>query len=200
MSIPDSPKEPGTAKKTLSIAKIVGIVIALLSATTVGLFIEYHLPSTVVARVTGTDIRRVDRENPDSGEVVTADVFFINARTKDGRYMELRNEDDWLYGKINSARIQNIAKDNITEGEGGEATGQKWFVIRYYGWRMQLFSAYPNVIDIDEGEEAPFPVVNSLILVVLFGGIGYVVFMVMRWRKRRRHARLADGTPSGQDG
>lgn len=199
MSLPDTPAEQSSGRKVMSWLRIVGIGIAVLAAVVVALFIEYHLPSTVVAQVTNTEVRRIDRENPDSGVMESRDVFFISARTRDDRYIEFRNEDDWLYGKINSARVQNIASDNEIDAEANPDTAgqRKWFLIQYYGWRMTWFSAYPNIIDIDEVERdySHVPILNIIILVVLFGGVGYVLFLIWRWRKRRRHARLTDSSP-----
>ncbi|PLW78128.1 DUF1523 family protein [Cohaesibacter celericrescens] len=127
----------------------VGAIIAIL----VVLFLHYTLPSRDIVRIVGTDVKRMDIgaswfwASPDAGttKVDTRDVRFINAELPNGKPYVYRNEDtDWSwppYLKFDSgnltAQAQSLAQKN-----------DNWVAVTHYGWRIKLFTIFPNVVKI----------------------------------------------------
>ena len=129
MSSSDMKKEGWPVMKKIKFA-----MAAFLFAA-VALFLFHNLPRTAVVQISGTDVKRVDRE---SGEVVsknaqdtsargvgnTYDVRFINSVARNGKTMVFRNEDTgwgWPpYFKFNSAdltaqRLHNALADRQSD-------------------------------------------------------------------------------------
>lgn len=130
--------------------------------------LHYVLPQHDVARITSTEIIRMDFSSvnrfffaqSDSGnqELSTRDIRLINTQIKKTwilgffqrdaeRVMVYRNEDTgWIwppYFKFDSSDLQAEASANLSQG-GAE----KWVVITHYGWRNRFFTVYPNAIGI----------------------------------------------------
>ena len=61
-------------------------------ALAVGLFLHYNLPRTDVVRITGTDVKRIDRKGEEQTPR-TRDVRYINTVTRSGKVRVFRNED-----------------------------------------------------------------------------------------------------------
>jgi hypothetical protein len=123
-----------------------GIVIFLLVAA----FLLYTLPSRDVVRIVGTDVVRQDvkkRDTQGNQIVVTHDVRFIYAKWPDGDDSVYRNEDTgwgWPpYFKFDTANLAAQATDLVSTAEA-----PKWVVVRHYGWRIPLFSMFPNALSI----------------------------------------------------
>jgi hypothetical protein len=140
----------------------------------------YFLPRHEVVLVTGVEVKRMDAdgvinaENPADGP--TRDVYFINTENPDSKDVAVyRNEDTgWSfpwYFKFDSADIQ-------AKAQGYSRDVQQLAVIRYYGWRFQIFSMFPNVTDIKAtaNRSEPFPLFNTiffaaLAIVVVLAGV-----------------------------
>ena len=130
--------------------------------------LHYVLPQHDIARITGTEVIRMDfsRFNrmffaqSDSGnvELSTRDVRLISTQRKKSLLlgfvrrdaegvMVYRNEDTgWIwppYFKFDSADLQAAATANLS-APGAE----QWVVITHYGWRNRFFTVYPNGIGI----------------------------------------------------
>ncbi|MCX2725577.1 DUF1523 family protein [Roseibium salinum] len=177
---------------------IIGIPVVLV----VVLFAHYTLPGRDVVRIVGTDVKRMDIgasslfwAAPDAGTNPnwTRDVRFINTVWPNGRPRVYRNEDtDWgwpPYFKFDSSNITAQAQSLSKKDE------DIWVAVTHYGWRLELFTIFPNAIDIDvvSGPDVfLIPWFNILFFLVL-GVIGYLAFRTVRAFKRTRVDPIVDG-------
>ncbi len=122
-------------------------IVALGVVLVVGAFLHFYLPGTDVVRITGTDVKRMDnggdRPRGKGMPVATRDVRFINTVTASGRVRVYRNEDTgwgWPpYFKFDSADVTAKATAVL------KSKRTQWAAITSYGWRIQLFSMFPNI-------------------------------------------------------
>ena len=165
-------------------------------------FFHYSLPQHDVVRIVDTEVARMDLAGDKPGESTTRDVRLIYAKYADGGEMEYRNEDTgwgfpWFF-KFDSDNLQNRAADFKSTQDS-----PRWVVIQHYGWRMPMFSMYPNAISIRAASgptEDGFPWFNvvflGLLTIVLLFLIRIVIIL------RRRHidpvvARIDQGLDDG---
>jgi hypothetical protein len=136
-----------------------------------GLALHYVLPRVSVVEVVGVEVKRTDVE------VGTRDVYMIQTRLIGSDNVRVfRNEDAWLYFKINSANLQTQAAVFARE-ENGTAVA-----VRHYGWRLPLLSMFPNATSawpVEPGYRH-IPIFNIVILVFLLG----LAFIARRVFKR----------------
>lgn len=168
--------------KSLNWKKLLGAKALLLILVHVLLF-SYVLPRVKLVEVVDTEIKRVDVQNQD-GSVTTTDVYQIQTRlTRNNKPRVYRNEDNWLYFKLNSADLQTVA----ATAKRDSAT----VAITSYGWRFQLLSMFPNAISIKEvaADYRHIPVFNILFLVAYFGGLGYAIMRASKAIGRARERR-----------
>jgi hypothetical protein len=136
-----------------------------------GLALHYALPRVSVVEVVGVEVKRTDVE------VGTRDVYMIQTRVIGGNKVRVfRNEDSWLYFKLNSANLQTEAAVFAREEKGTAVA------IRHYGWRLPLLSMFPNATSawpVEPGYRH-IPIFNIVILVFLFG----LAFLARRAYKR----------------
>ena len=112
--------------------------------------INYSMPSYDVTKVTGVEVKRVDKDGPitkaNPADGPTRDVYFINTQHENGKVMVYRNEDTrWgfpFYFKFGSANLQAEA-----QALGNE---DKTVQIKYYGWRITMFDEYRNALSVKE--------------------------------------------------
>ncbi|GFM69994.1 hypothetical protein PSCICL_09860 [Pseudomonas cichorii] len=111
----------------------------------------------------------------------TRDVYFINTEEPDTKKVVVyRNEDTgWSfpwYFKFDSADIQ-------AKAQGYSRDSQQLALIRYYGWRIQLLSMFPNITEIQPttSRDEPFPIFNA----IFFGVLTLLVLVVVIVVKRR---------------
>lgn len=169
----------------------IGLAIAVLIALLVGFTIYYFMPRATLATVTGTEVKRMDQKDTATGGEKTRDVRFLyakDAKTKEARVF--RNEDNPWYFKFDSGDI--AAEAAKLAGNDVEETA----LIKYYGVRMPLFHAYPNVIGLEEvpSDYVYVPWVSMIILVVLlvlFLWVGVKVRKMLRAAKDRFSNRPA---------
>jgi len=177
--------------------------LATLLALLVFAFLHYTLPQHDVARIVGTENRRIDfGENsifwaaPDSGTAGTSnrDVFFIQAVYPNGRTMEYRNEDTgwgWPpYFKFDTHGLQTEATDLIST-----SASPRWVVITHYGWRNKLFTIFPNAVGVqavDSPDLRIIPWVNIVILAALAGMLLLLWRMWQQFRERTIDPALED--------
>jgi hypothetical protein len=139
--------------------------------TVMGLALHYVLPRVSVVEVVGVEVKRTDVE------VGTRDVYMIQTRLIGSDNVRVfRNEDAWLYFKINSANLQTQAAVFARE-ENGSAVA-----VRHYGWRLPLLSMFPNATSawpVEPGYRH-IPIFNIVILVLLLG----LAFIARRAFKR----------------
>lgn len=169
------------------IHKIIYIILAI-SAIGSLILLDYYLPENTLGTITGIGTKRMDgdgiisRANPADGP--TRDVYFIYTQLPDGDIKVYRNEDTgwrWpFYFKFDSADIQGEAQALSYE--------RKPAIITSYGWRIDMFSKFPNVTDISVAQAGQSLIsirrwIGLVLWAALWGFIGYKTY---RWLNRRR--------------
>lgn len=190
--------------------RVVKWVLAIVVLAIVGAFLHYVLPKREVATVTSAYNRFVEpgeirglRSLTEADALATGrpgvDVFFINARSRDGDLLEFRNEDTGFgfpwYFKFDSATLHNEAQEAVST-----ADNPRWMVIRYYGWRMPWVSMFPNAVSMRPAESADvrlIPWFNIILLALIVAVIWAVAARLHRWRHRRADPVAASWTPEG---
>lgn len=149
------------------------LVVIALGMAAAGFY--YVLPRHDVVMVTGVEVKRMDSDGVINAENLadgpTRDVYFINTEHPDSKRVVVYRNDDtgWSfpwYFKFDSADIQ-------AKAQGYSRDTQQLAVIRYYGWRIQILSMFPNITQIEPTNSLsePFPVFNTIFfssLVILF--------------------------------
>lgn len=173
----------------------IGIVLIVI----LGLFFHYNLPRTAVVQISGTDIKRIDKtvDHTDKEDGVkdkvtethqTADVRFINSVSRKGKPMVFKNQDTgwgWPpYFKFHSADIAAKAQAFAID------KNEPWVLVKYYGWRFTVFSAFPNVLKLKpvERDYTHIPIFNIVFFILLFTLVMFVRSKIKklaaRWRDR----------------
>jgi hypothetical protein len=169
------------------------IVFLSLLILIIGAFLHYTLPQRDVVRIVNAEsiLTELDGWNrffyasSDAGTAGTAtqrDVRFINTVTGDGGTRVYRNEDTsflWPpYFKFDSQDLQTEAQNLAST-----ADNPQWVSIMHYGWRMNLFSVYPNAVAITPVAGPDVQQLPWLNIVILLG-IVFVIFMAWRiWER-----------------
>ena len=179
----------------------------ILALVIVGVFLHYTLPQRDVVQIINT-YNRVTQiggnwlfysiEDTGTGVETTTtsrDIRFIDAVFPDGVSTKTyRNEDTgWFwppYFKWNSSTLQAEATNLRSD-----KTNPQWVAITHYGWRLPIFSIFPNAVSITPvaGPDVRLiPWVNIIILSFL----AFVVLMIRRmwlqFRERMVDPALAD--------
>jgi hypothetical protein len=154
----------------------------------IGCFLHYYLPARDVVQVINADVKRMDVggfvwfwDQPDANtnESDTRDVRFINTMDKKGKPKVYRNEDtNWSwppYLKFDSAdlnaKAQSIGKEDDV-----------WVAVSHYGWRIKLFSAFPNAYKIKR-VSGPDAILIPWFNIVFLGLLGILIFWIY-WKLR----------------
>ncbi|MGX9355736.1 DUF1523 family protein [Roseobacteraceae bacterium S113] len=160
----------------------------------VGAFFHYTLPQHDIARITDTEVRRIDpgenrwfwasADAGSDGTLPNRDVFFISTVRDNGSIMVYRNEDtSWgwpPYFKFDTSNLQAESADLRST-----ADNPQWVVIRHYGWRNEFLTIFPNAISVravDSPEVRIIPWINIVVL-TLFALFVWAVWV--RWRRFR---------------
>ena len=168
------------------------IFIFLLALITIGL-IHYYLPQRDIVQVVNTDVKRMDIskgspfwDRPDAGtdRQTTRDVRFIYTVDDKNKTRVYRNEDTgWsfpFYLKFDSSDLSAKA-ENFSNKEN------TWVAVTHYGWRIRLFSIFPNATKVKQVSGPGvflIPWFNIAFLIIVFGFIFWVWRMVRRWKKK----------------
>ena len=164
---------------------ILGFIVFII----VAVMMNYFLPSRDIVKINGTDVKRMDIskgspfwDRPDAGtnREATRDVRFINAERKNGKAQVYRNEDtEWsfpFYFKFDSgdlnAQAQSLAKQD-----------EQWVAVRHYGWRIKLFSIFPNATSIKK-VSGPDVFLIPWFNIFFLGTIALIFFLI--WRRLDR--------------
>ena len=159
------------------------ILLALLCA----LWLDYYLPEKCITTITGVEVKRVDKdgpigkENPADGP--TMDVYYIYTSQQNDKVRVFRNEDtrwSWpFYFKFNSADVQAKAKTLEFEKKSARITS--------YGWRINIFSQFPNVTNIEvvDADASTFSFFRWFWFALWAGGFGYLAFILRRYFARK---------------
>lgn len=140
----------------------------LLVLAIVAAFLHYILPSRDVVRIVGTEVRLEEktRTGPNGQQqLYQDDVYFIKSVEPDGDPRVYRNEDNLWYFKFDSANLDTAASNLVsTEAD------PRWVVVKHYGWRMPIFSMYPNAVSMrlaSGPDEDLFPWLNLALIALL---------------------------------
>lgn len=181
--------------------------LAVLAVVIVGLFLHYTLPQRDVVQIINTYNKNTpiggnwmfySIEDTGTGMETTAtirDIRFIDAVFPDGQHvMVYRNEDTgWFwppYFKWDSSTLQAEAQNLKSE-----KANPQWVAITHYGWRLPIFSIFPNAVNITpvEGPDVTLiPWVNIILLVVLLFVAVMIRKMWLQFRERMVDPALAD--------
>jgi hypothetical protein len=182
----------------------------ILALVIVGLFLHYTLPQHDVVQIINTYNKNTpiganwmfySIEDTGTGVETTAtvrDIRFIDAVFPDGQsVMVYRNEDTgWFwppYFKWDSSTLQ--AKAQNLKSDKADKANPQWVSITHYGWRLPIFSIFPNAVNITpvEGPDVTIiPWVNIILLVVLVFIIVMIRKMWLQFRERMVDPALAD--------
>ena len=157
-------------------------------------FLDFYLPSKDVVRVVDTDVKRMNvvsrdfvEEDAVNTSFLTRDVRFINAVWPDGKPRVYRNEETgWgfpFYFKFDSGNLQTEAQDLRSTAEA-----PNWVVVTHYGWRIEIFSMFPNAVNVEQvasADHTPIPVFR----IVFFFWAG-IVILALWWAWRRFKERV----------
>ncbi|MFD1702360.1 DUF1523 family protein [Methylopila henanensis] len=163
--------------------RVIVAVVALLAVLPGAAFLHYYLPRHDVVRIIGVENRRVDMsgkplqggDRPQTGR----DVYYIFAEDAETKAPHVyRNEDTgWgfpFYLKFDSADEQAVAASIASE--------KGLAVVTKYGWRVNLFSWFPNAINIRRTE--PNPTIIPWFNIFFFGAFGVLAIWVIRRARR----------------
>ncbi len=187
----------------MSKLRITKIVLLVVGALLVVAFLHYHLPRTAIVTIQGVDVKRMDSrgsmtQNP--GTAGSRDVRFINTVKQDNRVLVLRNEDTgwgWPpYFKFNSSDL--VAQAQAFANENPPPT----VLITFYGWRIQLFSLYPNITRMRSvaPDYSHFPWFNIIFLVLLGSASIFIGLKVKQLSQRIRERFSKNQAPPGAAG
>jgi hypothetical protein len=154
----------------MTILRILGIALALALAA----FMHWSLPHRQIVRVIDTDVaRETVSTNAETGAEITRDVRYINTMTPGDHVRVFRNTDTgwgWPpYFKFESADLTAEASNLASEIDD-----PRWAVLTSYGWRIPLFSMFPNTVAIREAEgpdERLIPWFNIIVSTLVVVGI-----------------------------
>ena len=179
----------------------------ILALVIAGLFLHYTLPQRDVVEIINT-YNRVTQiggnwmfysiEDTGTGVETTTtsrDIRFIDAVRQDGTStVTYRNEDTgWFwppYFKWNSSTLQAEATNLKTS-----PADPQWVAITHYGWRLPIFSVFPNAVKITPvaGPDVTLiPWVNIVILSFLAFAVLMIRRMWLQFRERMVDPALAD--------
>ena len=156
--------------------------------------LHYVLPQHDIAKITSTEVIRMDftrfnraffaQADSGSAELTTRDVRLINTQRRKSfllgfipreaeGVMVFRNEDTgWIwppYFKFDSSDLQATASANMSA-----PAAEQWVVITHYGWRNRFFTIYPNAIGIR-------PVAGPDVRVIPWFNIFFFIFVVVAY-------------------
>lgn len=100
----------------------------------------YIVPDTYLVEIISTEVKR-------TGKSSGTDVYRVRTRRiedgEPGKIFVMRNEDIMLYLKWDSADVQ-AEFDALSKAPGNRVR------VRFYGWRIQILSLFPNVLSVVE--------------------------------------------------
>jgi len=168
--------------------KVLKHIPALILFIVAAVFLNYFLPGRDIVRVVGTEVKRFDIESDKpfwdkadigTNEGGTRDVRQIYAVRPNGNTIVYRNEDTGFgfpfYFKFDSSDVATRAIDLAQERD-------QWVAIRHYGWRIKMFSIFPNATSmkrVDGPDVRLIPWFNIVFIALL------LLLWFWLWRKIR---------------
>jgi hypothetical protein len=165
--------------------RVIVAIVALLAVLPGAAFLHFYLPQHDIVRIVSVENRRVDSQGKpiQSGDrpTISRDVYYIFAEDVETKAPHVyRNEDTgWgfpFYLKFDSADEQAIASSIASER--GVA------VITHYGWRLNLFSMFPNAVNIRRAD--PGETIIPWFNIIFFTAFGVLAIWI--WRRATRRA------------
>lgn len=151
-----------------------------------GLLLNFYLPNHRVVRIVSADVLPYSQDKRAERHVTGVyQIFTEDPETR--RQHVYHNEDTgWSfpwYFKFNSADIQSAA----TSIAGDASKDENYALITSYGWRVNLFSMFPNVTAIRRvpKDYVAVPWFNIAFFAVAAFVIGWMALLVRRWRRSR---------------
>jgi len=142
--------------------------------------LNYFLPDRDIVRIVGTEIKRQDigKKAPfwDRGDIgneegINQDVRFIYTVKENGKTAVYRNQDTGFgfpfYFKFDSSDLSAQAEDFSKLGE-------QWVAIRHYGWRVRMFTIFPNATSIK-------PVSGPDVRLIPWFNIVFIGLLILLW-------------------
>ena len=175
------------------------LFVFLLVIITVGL-IHYYLPQRDIVQVVNTDVKRMDIskgspfwDRPDAGtdQQETRDVRFIYTVDKKDKTRVYRNEDTgWsfpFYLKFDSSDLSAKAESMADQDD-------TWVAVTHYGWRIRLFSIFPNATKIKQVAGPDTLLIPWFNIAFLFfvGIILLTIWRIIRKFKKKRIDPVTD--------
>ena len=167
----------------------IGVAFAVLVALFVAFNIYYFMPRAKKVMITQTEVQR--REAAPTGTARSRDMLLIYATDYDSKEpIVFRNEDNIFYFKWDSSDVAAQAARLATDDPDGAV------LVRYYGVRIALFSAYPNALSMkvvapDHAHVPWLSVVYLIVLLSLFLWAGVKVRKLFRSAKDKITKRPA---------
>jgi len=166
--------------------------------------IHYYLPQRDIVKVVDTEVKRMDinkgspfwdRADAGTEERVSRDVRFISTVRPNGKTVVYRNEDTgWsfpFYLKFDSSDLSAKAADLKSEGPEGS---EQWVAVTHYGWRIRLFTIFPNATKIrpvKSPDVVLIPWFNIVFLLAVFA-LMFWIWRQIRAFKQKRIDPVAD--------
>ncbi|MEC5206134.1 hypothetical protein QF022_001090 [Vogesella perlucida] len=147
--------------------------------------LDYFLPENAITTITGVEVKLADKDGPISkqnpADQPVRDMYLIYTQHAIDDVRVYRNEDTgwgWPpYLKFDSSDVQATAR--------ALENARQPAYIRSYGWRINMFSLYPNItsIRLAQADEGTWSAVRWLV----FGlwGIALVLLARLVWRWTR---------------
>lgn len=160
-----------------------GIALAVLFTLSFATSLYYYMPRAVKAKITGTEVKRMDQKAGDPATAKTRDVRFVYATSvESGKPLAFRNEDNGWYFKFNSGDIAAQASSVVQEDKDAIV------LVKYYGERVPIMDLYPNILSMKkvEADYVYIPIVNIIVLILL---LAFVIWGGVKVRKLFRAAK-----------
>ncbi len=157
-------------------------------------FLHYTLPQHDVARITDTEVRRID-PGENRWFWASADVGTRWQSAEPGRilYLGVRSGGDaWLYrnedtgwGLVPYSKFDTSNLQAETADLRSTSADPQWVAIKHYGWRNEFLTIFPNAMDVrpvDGPDVRIIPWINIIILTLL---AAFFWAVYVRWRRFR---------------
>ena len=144
----------------------VGVAVAALIALFVAFNIYYFMPRARKVMVTQTEVQRRDATRSSTDADRSRDMLLIYATDFESKKpIVFRNEDNIFYFKVDSSDVAAHAARLATDNPDGAV------LVKYYGVRIALFSAYPNALSLKEvpSDYTHVPWGSMIYLIVVLG-------------------------------
>ncbi|WP_017445410.1 DUF1523 family protein [Gayadomonas joobiniege] len=135
-------------------------------------WLDFYLPEATIVTVTNTEVKRQDFRAPEKDQTtgesrISRDFYQVLTIKENGKTRVFKNTDTgWgfpFYFKFDSADVQAQAAAAVNDGK------PRRFVS--YGWRLDLISAYPNLLKVesaDKGDGTPW-----------FRYLGFALYLIL---------------------